>query len=317
MNANDLTPEKQLFLRQAIDTALRSTYYSALRFGKNTNKLPQEPDFVAALTINFAPQLASILKSTFPSKKFSLTGVFCHQKPRADFGDLRKAEIGDILFVYVSTDKNGGKLFNSLLLQAKIAANPIKRVSKKEDHQLKLYSEWPRFLYEYAGPLNGIMRNILPKTINNGAQYLLINKGARKVLDGGFIMGCAVPSSKLIVRNSLATELVDFLLFKSGRSFQDRYPEPEDNWSRMIWDILDITKNNTFKRIHTGVEKAPRQIVADGENYCFYLSETESIYGDLHDALERDDNQDNVDFLINFHSKSNKGIPIFLIECND
>lgn len=40
-------------------------------------------------------------------------------------------------------------------------------------HQLELYKNWPEFTYHRAGYLNEKKRNVLPKTINDGAQYLL------------------------------------------------------------------------------------------------------------------------------------------------
>lgn len=129
-------------------------------------------------------------------------------------------------------------VLNSLLLQAKISSSPLLKIHQNERHQLELYKNWPEFTYYRAGNLNGERRNILPKTINDGAQYLLI---AKNPFINGFYagrrispMGCAIPDDILCINNSLSSELIDLLKFKSGRTF-DRDPYlTGDGWSKMI-----------------------------------------------------------------------------------
>jgi hypothetical protein len=48
--------------------------------------------------------LKFLKKKAFPKIKFSLTGIFCHQKPIVDIGLSTAPELGDILFVYIHTD---------------------------------------------------------------------------------------------------------------------------------------------------------------------------------------------------------------------
>jgi hypothetical protein len=69
------------------------------------------------------------LQITFPDLQFSVHGVYCHQKPLADFSASKPStnavEIGDLLVVYRFIDENDKEILNSLLLQAKISSTEI------------------------------------------------------------------------------------------------------------------------------------------------------------------------------------------------
>lgn len=224
----------------------------------------QEPDYVAALTTKFTHRLYHILKCFFPSTQFSISGVFCHQKPIVDIGCEKKPELGDLLLVYVDQDDSGARMYNALLLQAKMSASAVMKVKTNEQHQLALYQRWPEFVYYRAGSsLNGKKRNICPKTINDGAQYLLID--ASPCTNGQyddinkFPMGCAVPNQCLMIDDKFSREIINFLKFKSGRTFENHDAITED-WSQMIWDLLHMAfqsysrrKNDRFPRETTYV----------------------------------------------------------------
>ena len=255
MNATDIKKVEPILKGLIHNSIVNSVDFVVKKCNKLGNS-PQEPDFIASLTLNFTPALFNILKAVLPKSRFSLTGVFCHQKPLADFGSSKSPEIGDLLFVYVYTNRTGKKLFNSLLLQAKISTKQTSVVSSKDAHQLKLYSEWPKFKYKRAGSLNGISRDVLPKTINDGSQYLLIDNHpiyGLSGMPGTFPMGCATPSKTLNLNNDLAFELIDFLKFKSGRMFEETVATSKDDWTKMIWDILDVTKKKASKRKNVGL----------------------------------------------------------------
>lgn len=83
---------------------------------------------------------------------------------------------------------------------------------------MELYKNWLEFTYFRAGSLNGIKRNILPKSINSGAQYLLIddNPITNGLYDSNrmFPIGCAVPNDILFINESLSKELVNLLNFR-------------------------------------------------------------------------------------------------------
>ncbi len=243
-------------LKTLIENSLIDTMIQLDRICK-----PQEPDYVAFLSTKFIKDFYHILSAVFPEYNFSLTGVYCHQKPIVDIGLDKKPEVGDILFVYADRNQQGEIKYNSLLFQAKMSNRDLLRIPLSEQHQLKLYEKWPIFTYYRAGYLNGQKRNILPKSINDGAQYLLIDNNPMTngivCRDGMFPMGCAVPDECLVVNNSLSDELIDFLKFKSGRTFDfDLYTE--DGWSQMIMDLLKIAARKSTRRKNSKLNSFPR-----------------------------------------------------------
>lgn len=307
-------------LRGLIHNAIVRSVHLVMTKCKSLGNKPQEPDFVASLTINFSSDLFNLLKAVFPKSKFSVTGVFCHQKPLADIGLSKDPEIGDILLVYVYSDKNGVKKFNSLLLQAKISSKRTTVIAATDQHQLKLYSEWPLFTYKRAGSLNGVKRDILPKTINDGAQYLLIDNDpiyGLSGIPGTFPMGCATPSKTLCINNDLTDEIIDFLKFKSGRAFEENSTSTKDDWTKMIWDILNITKAKASKRKNAGISSFPRQSTNYFDGLCYFMSDTDSIFNDLHTDLRQGDFTDNFDNYIDEENYSPSVVLIESIEQND
>lgn len=223
----------------------------------------------------------------------------------------KNPEIGDILFVYIFTDKSGQKKYNSLLFQAKIADKSNPTVSPSDKHQLELYLKWPLFKYIRAGNLNKRTIDILPKATNDGAQYLLIDEHQLNGfcgIGGTFPIGCATAAKTLFVNNDLATELVDFLKFKSGRAFEDSPLTSNDDWTKMIWDILDATKNKASKRKNAGWNKFPRQV----DGCCYFKSGINSIFQDLHNELSQFDVE--IDEK-NFFDEKNISPSVVLIEC--
>ena len=213
---------------------------------------PQEPDYVAALSTRFLKDFFNILVAVFPNYDFSVSGVYCHQKPIVNIGLEKKPELGDILFIYVDRKQNGVRNLNSLLLQAKMSNYSRLKIHDSEKHQLKLYKNWPQFTYYRAGNLNGTKRNIFPKTINDGAQYLLINDNplTKRICyeKRMYSMGCAVPDDIMYINDSLSKELINFLKFKSGRTFDNNPYSTDDDWSKMIWDLLKIAAFKFSKR---------------------------------------------------------------------
>lgn len=278
---------------------------------------PQEPDFIASLTIEFTKDLFNILKAVFPKNKFSITGVYSHQKPLVEIGLNVKPEIGDLLLVYNYTDKDRDTKFNSILFQAKLTNKYSTPIPKSDEHQLILYSQWPKFKYQRAGKLNGIERDILPKTINDGGQYLLIDDhpifGLSR-LARTFPIGCASPSKTLNLNNDLASELVNFLKFKAGRQFEGNPTHSNDDWTKMIWDLLEITKNKASKRKNSGIKNFPRQNTELFDGICFFLTESSSVYSDLHSAI-RDNYSNEKD--ANFSDQNNPATSIILVESTE
>lgn len=300
MNTKDINLRKHL-LEQLIHNAILNTIAWTI---KSCVRKPQEPDYIATMSLMFPRDLFNILQAVFPNDEFSVTGVYCHQKPIVDIHESRKTELGDLLLVYMSEDYEGRKIMNSLLLQAKISNKLEKKVSLNESYQLKLYMEWPEFKYYRAGNLNGISRNILPKTITDGAQYLLIDDNPfTNGMDGDirkFPIGCAIPDDILISDDSFSNEIINFIKFKSGRTCDIDYDKTEDEWSKMIWDLLTISSAKCSKRKNAGLSKFPRK----SEYLHLYTEEMEG-----HSIFDR---------LLNtggdFISEDNEGMSVIIIE---
>lgn len=267
---------------------------------------PQEPDYVAALSTIFIKEFFNILVAVFPDYDFSVSGVYCHQKPIVDINLDKKPELGDILFVYADRKQNGEKLLNSLLLQAKISKHSWLKIHQSESHQLELFKRWPEFTYCRAGYLNGEKRNIVPKTINDGAQYLLIdNDPFTNGSYGGkgfFPMGCSVPDDVLCINDSLSKELINLLKFKAGRTFDSNPHSTEDDWSKMIWDLLRIVAFKYTKRKNAQLGSFSRS-----NEYNHFCTENMSGITLLDEALGDCENMvDEID--------ENSGVSVVLVE---
>lgn len=279
MNTNDINMNKSL-LELLIKRALLD---SMEWITKRCHSAPQEPDYVAALSTRFTESMYHILRAVFPAMNFSITGAYCHQKPIVDIKMPKKPELGDLLLVYVDRDCDGNRMMNSLLLQAKISNSAQKRISSSELHQLELYKRWPEFTYLRAGRLNGEKRNIQPKTINDGAQYLLIdNNPLTNGLLGDantFPMGCAIPDSILKIDDSFSNEIINFLKFKAGRTVDSEYYATNDDWSKMIWELLFITRAKCTKRKNAGITSMPRENTF--VNFCTQNIRGHSLFDEM------------------------------------
>ena len=309
MKTNEIN-ECESILKQLIDRAILDSVKLTFHMCRDKKNYPQEPDFVAALSLNFSKDLFNILRVLFPHYNLSVTGVYCHQKPLVDIGAIKKPEIGDILFVFRDRSYSADR-FNSLLFQAKITNERIFTI-RPEEHQLKLYKEWPEFTYHRAGKLNGQKRDILPKTINDGAQYLLIDNNPLSNglcgVPGTFPIGCAVANNTLVLNNSLADEIFDFLKFKSGRAFERLHTGLKDDWSKMIWDLMTMSKSIASHRNNAGLKSFPR-----ANEYVFHStggSKYNSLYFDLHS----NDSYPNSKYYEGENEGQNEGVSIVLIE---
>ena len=276
--------------------ALSSTAHLAVVFGmrkawercealKNT---PHEPDFVASLVLESAPLIYRAYRQIFQSYEveFSLTSVYCHQTPKITYPGIQQktsCELGDLLFVHIHRERDGRTKRNALLYQAKVIAKQPHRIPSNEQHQLKLYTDWPEFEYYHSPPLTGQERIITPQCPHRGAQYLLIDDGkpneARSGLlgfPGTYPAGSCVADAVLEDHNDLANEIVDSLAYRTGRAFGER---PGSNsspagWTQTIWDLLDVSLKKVIRRKNSGLSTEPRVSAGPVELFdgmCFAL----------------------------------------------
>lgn len=249
-------------LEAEINTSLSASYVRTWnRCLKHGMKSPQEPDYIADLSLKWIGDLALILKKLLAGRfKVGITGVFCHQKPLADYGGPKNPEIGDLLIFLDYREQGQPSKYNSLLLQAKVSPHPSFQVDKNDLHQLALYAGWPKFKYRRAAALNGKGRDIHPKCANSGAKYLLLDPRYIKSIGthGNFPYGCAYPNISIVLSRDFANEVIEFLAFNAGKEISDRHQITED-WSGMVWDLLEITKGAVAHRSKSGLGGFPRQ----------------------------------------------------------
>ena len=248
---------------------------------------PQEPDFLAMLMLEGIPYFNNCLQRALSpiGLKTTVSSVFCHQKPEVKFiSGTERCELGDILIVHRHIDSSGRIRNNALLLQAKIASTVVHRISKSEQHQLKLYQEWPEFEYIRSGKLlNGQIRNVLPKLSHLGAQYLLINDTGSSAwpshirLPRTNHMAVWPAEDPLIAHYNLSEIMFNFLLGISGRSFKENPKDDSCGWSQVIWDLLNHSASSVFTRKNSGNFKKPRLggnlMSSTNKDANFYISD--------------------------------------------
>ena len=229
----------------------------------------QEPDCVAKLVYTLPGAIKNSLNTALPGRQIAAGGAFIHQKPIVHFVNkpgLRDPELGDLLIV-CRERRASGVVYNAMLLQAKVTDN-VWRTNIPRDHQHVLYSEWPIFEYKRAGVLTGKRRNIFPKTITQGAQYLLIYKNAP------CNMWTATVDIPLRGSSCFASTLASIISFDEGRTFQTT--SPRDDWSQMILDLLQLAATSVFNRRNSGFAKAKRWAGPDAFDFILNLEQTGS-----------------------------------------
>lgn len=313
MTAKEINDNWNVLYQLVSRAILRSAKVAVSSCGA-IQKTAQEPDYVARLVMDFSPELYHILKVVFPQLKFSVTGVYIHQKPLADIGSSPNPEIGDILFVYRESNSRRSIRLNSILLQAKVTSNTTMSIPSSEMHQFTLYSQWPTFTYRRAGNLDGQMRDILPKTITDGAQYLLIDNHPLSGLSGihgTSPMGCATASNPLHLNAELSVEILNFLKFKSGRTCDDEQSATVDDWSKMIWDLIRIAEGKMSKRKNMGVNSFPRisTLLLDGMSTV--ISDFSSVIGNASKNEVGDNDQQDL------YGDDSGGVSVIILESQE
>jgi hypothetical protein len=238
---------------------------------------PEEPDFVAGLVLDATPTLWKLFKEILERHQVSLSlfSVYCHQAPRVRYSGITKSytEVGDLLLVHAHRKRSGASLRNALLYQAKMSSRQPYHVPKAEQHQLNLYTEWPEFEYFNSPPLSGQRRAVTPSAPHMGAQYLLIDdrppsdsRSGLKLSAGTYPIGCCMADPYLHDHNDLASEVVDFLVGRSGRHFAGEPQKPApDGWSQLIWDLILVSLGKAFNRRRSGWQNVPRGLYPEAE----------------------------------------------------
>ncbi len=249
----------------AIIIGIQRAWQRCRQLGAN----PQEPDLVAGLVLESSPIIYSALKKILTPLRVSvsMSSVFCHQTPQVTFNNSSAScELGDILFIYVNTRRNGQINRNAILFQAKASSKQPYKLAQSEQVQLRLYMDWPDFVYTRSSRLNGQSRSISPKSPHAGAQYLLIDDrtpndpmSGLMGYPGTYPIGCCIPDFFLHDHNNLAMELFNLFTFRTGRAFNDQQTsQNQKDWSTVIWDLIETGVLKSFNRKKSGIFHSPR-----------------------------------------------------------
>ena len=242
------------YIKKAIETCITRCMYNT--FNACGTRTPQEPDYVAQLVQGLPQDIYNSLSAYAPGYQVAISGIFCHQKPLADFGAKMNPELGDIMLVYIEENKYSVKKCNALLMQAKKTKNAKYIVPVTEEHQLELYEKWPTFKLLRAGIYNGRQIDVRPKTLNSGAQYLLL----RSPYNDEKKVGCAYPDKELVFEKRLSEQIIDLMKFFTGRTFQIGEDGYGDDWSELIMCLINLSGVSTFNRRNSGLTNSSRQV---------------------------------------------------------
>ena len=193
----------------------------------------QETDYTIALALEF-PKLMN-QKKGFPNIKFG--GCFIHPSPKANVHNTFKVayqscKVGDLL---VLVRKNGH--YNAALLRMrKSYTNPFIMKNSCDIAELRLYRQWPEFDLGITGPYN-----IYPKTVTQGALYCIIKPNPKRKTEAQFYL--AEPMLQLAYDSQMtfARFIRDAINWQTGRSISVKEKSKTDEWSKLIWDLIDQT----------------------------------------------------------------------------
>ena len=207
---------------------------------------PPEEDFIASLIVLGLPRLMLAWRPFFKKWKlqFSLTGVFCHQTPKAEFvvGTKKESpELADVLFVRRNTNRTGQVRQVASLIQAKMSPDGDLSLPKG-DPQLYLLSHWPSF--QIKG-LSAPSKKFAIGRAERQALYAAISPEQKYPEENltwpdACASGTLPPAQRGSVEKSLASFLVDLLNFEEGREFYDPRTTACD-WSELISYLLRTT----------------------------------------------------------------------------
>ena len=195
-----------------------------------------EPCYTSAI-VSIFPSLMHL--SMFGNVKFG--GCFIHQRPIVKAqGYPHGCELGDLL-VLCREKTQGNERFNAALFQLKrdnrhypernVMMSPI---------QYDLYTKWPPFSFGYTFDKNNCY-DIRPRMVTPGAQYMIIEDAPyfRPVM-----FSTSIPINNMYFDDeaSFGLYLWNFIHWDTGRPISIEAEKNEDEWSRLIWDLINHTK---------------------------------------------------------------------------
>ncbi len=223
----------------------------ALLYGAPGQSTPTgEVGFIAAVVLGAVPRIAKEWKKILIPNRYSvrLTGVFCHQTPRASFTDRNgngvACELADLLVVVDDLTSGMPSTRRAVLVQAKMAKHGGgKKLSSPRDLvQLDLYTNWPPFT--------------LPSAFHPGPRDFRNGPGTGSFLTCGrygLIEPQPTPkwrqNAPAAAMSAGGDELGTYLaqMIQSGTHSYGRIaPGSGDDWSLTVSELLNVTGSLAF-----------------------------------------------------------------------
>lgn len=229
-------------INDTIQEALTKVKDAIIKEKKARNYELEEPDYTVALAI-VLPQL---LNKALAFSNVKLGGCFIHQSPRVTFNIPRvgetSCELGDLLVLLRKRTVDDIR-YNAALLQLKKSdSNPVTLTNDGDLKQLHLYENWPEFIIKSINE----KYDVFPKVVTQGALYCIIKRNPE------FTLYMAEPMSTMEYSGEMTFGrfIRDAINWQTGRSISDETNKDNDEWSRLIWNLIQNVQN---KVIHKGV----------------------------------------------------------------
>lgn len=307
-NPNEFNVFKSEVLNFAIDEALEKSCDKGFK---------REPCYTAALAKELPKILNGIIncetrKSGLPPL-YRFGSCYVHQKPYVRFGPGFKlrCELGDLL-VLVKKTISGAPVFNSALFQLKTTSAKRYHVfeSGSTNTQHTLYTKWGRLKIDLKSEVKTSDYDILPHAVSQGGSYMFVRldrqhpKFVVAVPDRN--MEAIVPPSFGYYSHPISlghylSRMAELLCGRSIASKIDITNGCADDWSRLIWRVVELLENAVSNC--KGYGKVKRD---NGCGSLAFLTGCQEI-----DSIGESDNVDNVDLCAD---PALKGFGVFYIE---
>lgn len=228
----------------SINYAVQNAIIKVENKQKVKGKSLEEPAYAAALAIEF-PNLMNARKRF---SNISFGGCFIHKKPKVEFLGNNKCELGDVLVLLRKQTRDDIR-YNAALIQLKKGKKSPAKLPKN-DIQLYLYENWPLFTLSSTKK----QYDIYPKTVSQGGMYGIIQeRPAPQIYISEPIRRMAFPNEMKVARF-----IFDAMNWQTGRAISDADNRDSDEWSSLIWDLLQHAINDSFTLNSVGYNMSPQ-----------------------------------------------------------
>lgn len=260
-----------------------SVQYLSRLSGKTVIQM-QEPDFTAALS----SVLPVLLNREISLSHIKFGGCFIHQKPKVKFhsskvtGNCKGCEAGDLM-ILCRQIIDGEERYNAVIFQIKMHEAPFAKphviTAHNELIQKELYSFWPAF--DITNGEKTTKFDILPKTITPAAQYMMVRRTGPRT-----IFSTSYPDSpiELDKYENIGRCVYELVKWQTGRPITSPDEPNKDEWSKFIWEIVDISKRSVYNRKNVGISNEPR---ATGDFFKMLIQDSSSYNGNVQFISDR------------------------------